>query len=443
MKKYTKFLLLIICLFSFCFLTSCDMSGLMTPVNPNPSTRTITSVEIDQTTLPSEAILGSFNITDGDLAVNYNDGITEYIDINYGMITPEDLGKLDTIGTHTIIITYNGYTTLYTVEIIEKTTVNVEAIVNEAINAVSITTSATTNFTLPLSKNGVAISWQSNSSSILVSGTNAIVSRPAANASDATVILTATFSYEGVTKTKNYTVVVPKLEAQNPGGNTGGNNNQEGNYTGNYYDSISLTLVGTALKTALSDLVQSTHTKYTTYDYCRDNLKDIDEDPNNPNNMILFYTGESIPKSTNVQTGGDWNREHVWAKSLSWFDTDGAGSDLHHIRPCDQSINSSRGNKKFGTSTNSSYYLPLNVAGSGADYRGDVARIIFYLMIAYDQANSYSFTSIAQSKELLLQWNEQDPVSELEILRNDKVEAIQGNRNPFIDYPYLADSIWG
>lgn len=441
MKKYTKFLLLIICLFSFCFLTSCDMSGLMTPVNPNPSTRTITSVEIDQTTLPSEAILGSFNITDGDLAINYNDGITEYIDINYGMITPEDLGKLDTIGTHTIIITYNGYTALYTVEIIEKTTVNVEAIVNEAINAVSITTSATTNFALPLSKNGVAISWQSNSSSILVSGTNAIVSRPAANASDATVILAATFSYEGVTKTKNYTVVVPKLEAQNPGGNTGGNNNQEGNYTGNYYDSISLTLVGTALKTALSDLVQSTHTKYTTYSDCKYQLDYIDEDPNNPNNMILFYTGESIKKSEDLNN--DWNREHVWAQSLSlgWFGTSGAGSDLHHIRPCNINVNSSRGNKKFGTS--GSFYYPYNVNGSGEDYRGDVARIIFYLMIAYDEANSRSFTDIAQSKELLLQWNELDPVSELEILRNDKVEAIQGNRNPFIDYPYLADSIWG
>lgn len=440
MKKYTKFLLLIICLFSFCFLTSCDMSGLMAPVNPNPSTRTITSVEVDRTTLPNEAILGSFNITDGDLAVNYNDGITEYIDINYGMITPEDLGKLDTVGTHTIIITYNGYSAIYNIEIVEKTSANVEEIVNNAINSVSVATPAAANFTLPASKNGVAISWQSNSSSILIIGSTAMVTRPATTSVDATVVLTATFSYEGVTKTKNYTVVVPKLETQNPGGN----NNQEGNYTGNYYDSISLTLVGTALKTALSDLVQSTHRKYTSYEDCKNEktgLPYIDEDPNNPNNMILFYTGESIKKSKDLNN--DWNREHVWAQSLSlgWFGTSGAGSDLHHIRPCNIKVNGSRGNKKFGTS--GSFYYPYNVNGSGEDYRGDVARIIFYLMIAYDQANSRSFTDIAQSKELLLQWNELDPVSELEILRNDKVEAIQGNRNPFIDYPYLADSIWG
>ena len=64
-------------------------------------------------------------------------------------------------------------------------------------------------------------------------------------------------------------------------------------------------------------------------------------------------------------------------------------------------------------------------------------------MIAYSEADSYSFTSIAQSQQILLEWNKLDPVSELEIVRNDKVEKIQGNRNPFIDYAYLADSIWG
>jgi endonuclease I len=43
---------------------------------------------------------------------------------------------------------------------------------------------------------------------------------------------------------------------------------------------------------------------------------------------------------------------------------------------------------------------------------------------------------------MLLDWNELDPVSEAEIVRNDKIEVIQGNRNPFIDYPELADQIW-
>lgn len=429
MKRHNRFLLIIVFLFSSIFLTSCDMSGMMgsMPIEP---TRTITSINIDASTVPSLAIVGTVDITDGDLAVNYTDGITEYIDINYGMITPEDLGKLDTVGIHSITISYNGFTTVYTIELKEETEENVEEIVDQAINSVSLVSSTTTNFALPLTKNGVLISWSSNASNILINGANAIVTRPASNATDATVVLTASFTYGEFTKTKNYTIVVPKLTEQNK---------DEGNYTGDYYNSISLDLVGTALKTALSDLVQSTHKKYTSYGDCKTYLPSIDEDPNNPNNMILFYTGESIKKSTDVQN--DWNREHVWAKSLGWFNESGAGSDLHHIRPCNIIVNSSRGNKKFGTS--GSYYYPYNVGGSGEDYRGDVARIIFYLMVAYDEANSYSFTSIAQSQAILLQWNELDPVSELEILRNDKVEAIQGNRNPFIDYPYLADSIWG
>ena len=63
-------------------------------------------------------------------------------------------------------------------------------------------------------------------------------------------------------------------------------------------------------------------------------------------------------------------------------------------------------------------------------------------MVAYNEADKYSFTSVAQSLTMLLDWNELDPVSEAEIVRNDKIEVIQGNRNPFIDYPELADQIW-
>lgn len=66
--------------------------------------------------------------------------------------------------------------------------------------------------------------------------------------------------------------------------------------------------------------------------------------------MILFYTGESIKKTANMNI---WNREHVWAQSLTrsgsgqWFGTSGAGADLHHIRPCDPDVNGSRGNKNL------------------------------------------------------------------------------------------------
>ncbi len=198
-----------------------------------------------------------------------------------------------------------------------------------------------------------------------------------------------------------------------------------------YYKSVE-GLTGAALKKGLRTLITSTHKKITSYADCKTYLQNADQDPNNSSNMLLFYTAESIKKTNNMDI---WNREHVWAQSLGWFKTSGAGADLHHIRPCDPSVNSSRGNKKFGTG--SSYYTPKD------EYKGDVARIIFYLMTRYSQSDNYSFTSIAESLELLIAWNKLDPVSPHEQHRNDYIYTIQGNRNPFIDYPEFVDAIWG
>ena len=152
-----------------------------------------------------------------------------------------------------------------------------------------------------------------------------------------------------------------------------------------------------------------------------------------------------------------WNREHVWAQSIGWFSTSGAGADAHHLRPEDPTVNSTRGNLPFGkvnggteaklSSTNGGggsncyygggYFEPQDAS------KGDVARILFYLFVRYTEADRYNVTTIAQSWTLLLQWNELDPVDEWEMNRNDVVESIQGNRNPFIDYPSLASDIWG
>lgn len=212
--------------------------------------------------------------------------------------------------------------------------------------------------------------------------------------------------------------------------------NDEDNELMDYYSSID-DVVGEALKLQLRSLITSTHTHKTSYNELKDVLQKADEDPNNSNNMILFYTGESVKKSDNMSV---WNREHVWAQSLTngWFGESGAGADAHHIRPCTPSVNSSRGNKKFGTSTTSNTYYP------GDEFRGDVARIVFYLMTRYVESEEYNldFTDIAVSLELLLLWNELDPVSQLELNRNNYIETIQGNRNPFIDYPEFAEKIW-
>ena len=64
-------------------------------------------------------------------------------------------------------------------------------------------------------------------------------------------------------------------------------------------------------------------------------------------------------------------------------------------------------------------------------------------MVRYSESDEFTWTSIAESYDILANWNDIDPVSELEINRNDYVYTIQGNRNPFIDNADYADMIWG
>ena len=210
-----------------------------------------------------------------------------------------------------------------------------------------------------------------------------------------------------------------------------------------YYLSITATS-GNLLKLQLRTLISETHKLTTSYSSLLTYLQEADEDPNNPNNMLLFYTGQSVPKTSSTSV---WNREHVWPKSLGWFTESGAGADMHHLRPCMPNLNSSRSNDRFGLTSEGAYFYPVvtdsKYNGTGIDYRGDVARIIFYMFVRYEQADQYTFIQVGQYEEIFLEWNEIDPVSETEIIRNDYTYQIQGNRNPFIDYPEYAEMIWG
>ena len=217
-----------------------------------------------------------------------------------------------------------------------------------------------------------------------------------------------------------------------------------------YYDRAE-GLTGTALKDKLRIIVNE-KTDDTTYDELRQYLQYTDVDPKNSNNIILFYGHVSIKGAWDG--GTTWNREHVWPQSLGWFKTSGAGSDIHHIRPESNSVNSSRGNLKMGEVNGGSPTKYSNgvIAGYRAgDYfepndcsKGDVARIFFYMMIRYSQTDSsYPITRTAQSLQMLLEWHELDPVDDLERVRNERAYGYQGNRNPFIDYPEFADLIWG
>lgn len=104
-----------------------------------------------------------------------------------------------------------------------------------------------------------------------------------------------------------------------------------------------------------------------------------DQDPNNSANVILLYSGISRSKTLNGGDSGDWNREHVWAQSHGDFGTGtGPGTDVHHLRPEDVSVNSIRGNKDFdaggsAVSGASGSYTDSDSFEPRAAVKGDVA----------------------------------------------------------------------
>ena len=191
-----------------------------------------------------------------------------------------------------------------------------------------------------------------------------------------------------------------------------------------------------------------------------DTLALTDQDPNNSSNVILLYSGTSRAKSLNGGGADDWNREHVWAKSHGDFGTaTGPGTDLHHLRPTDVTVNSARGNLDFDNGGTQNSEAPGNYADGdsweprNAD-KGDVARMIFYMSVRYDGGDGWPDLEVNDAVgngtaplhgklSALLQWNAQDPVSAAELRRNDVIQQqYQGNRNPFIDHPEWADSVW-
>lgn len=217
-----------------------------------------------------------------------------------------------------------------------------------------------------------------------------------------------------------------------------------------YYNSINLSLRGTALKIELRNLIKSTHKKVLTYDNLKTETAKTDADLNKSGNIILIYTRASVSGKWNVSV---WNREHIWPQSKGWFSTSGAGADIHHLRPSNPSANSSRGNKPYSEISNRENYKKstngLFYGYSNNTYfeprdevKGDVARIIFYLLVRYPESDGYRITSVASSMDMLLKWNAQDPVDVLEKNRNQKAYEIQGNRNPFIDNPDFANQIF-
>jgi endonuclease I len=216
---------------------------------------------------------------------------------------------------------------------------------------------------------------------------------------------------------------------------------------------------GEALKTALHGIVSSGVTTLS-YDGVWNALKVTDQDPANANNVILLYSGISRSKSLNGGDQGDWNREHVWAKSHGDFGTaNGPGTDLHHLRPEDVHVNSERDNKDFDNGGTAVADAPGNRTDGDsweprAAVKGDVARMIFYMAVRYEGGDSWPDLEVDNATSggtaprmgrasALLAWSAADPPDAFERNRNEKIFGIQRNRNPFVDHPEWVASIFG
>ncbi|WP_107764940.1 endonuclease [Nocardioides terrigena] len=266
---------------------------------------------------------------------------------------------------------------------------------------------------------------------------------------DVTGALSAYFSHPGMTSTSAFALAGGGTTEPPP---TGGTSPWDSTY---YAPAIGKT--GTALRTSLHDIIDNQTTL--SYDAVWTALKDTDQDPANTNNVIELYTGRSISKSSNGGNAGQWNREHVFAQSRGGFTTSaGPGTDLHHLRAEDVTVNGTRGNKDFdngGTAvsgctdcrTDADSFEPRDAV------KGDVARMLFYMAVRYSgddgfydlELSTVSGSAVPRLGDLdvLLAWNSADPVDAFEMRRNDRIHAQwQGNRNPFVDHPEWATSIF-
>ena len=233
-----------------------------------------------------------------------------------------------------------------------------------------------------------------------------------------------------------------------------------------YYNPIDFSLEGEALKNDLSDLLNATHNYEVDYNELWEILQQTDLVPDNQNNVYLIYGWDNANAEDdddfwrnklwtcgngNSCTDETWNREHVYPKALdeSTSDDSGPTADPHMLRASDVEMNGMRANRLFAQGNGTASYITNN--GDfypGDNWKGDVARIIMYMYVHYGEQWNPNFVGQGANSfhsdmpDIFLQWNAEDPVSQYELNRNNIVEGYQGNRNPFIDNPYLATLIW-
>jgi endonuclease I len=223
-----------------------------------------------------------------------------------------------------------------------------------------------------------------------------------------------------------------------------------------YYDGTN-DLIGNNLKNELNDIINQ-DLQRASYAEAKEFLAISDLSLTDTTKVYNVYDSELVPATWDSTS---WNREHIWPNSRLGLDrvTESnrtIASDLHNLRAITPRVNSSRSDRFY--SDGSGDYTTTDDGGfyPGDDHKGDVARIILYMAVMYDQliltddldalldeSDHYTPAGARMGQlNLLLKWHKQDPVDAFEQQRNQAIYEAQGNRNPFIDKPEFVHLIW-
>ncbi|HBL71956.1 MAG TPA: ribonuclease [Bacteroidales bacterium] len=223
-----------------------------------------------------------------------------------------------------------------------------------------------------------------------------------------------------------------------------------------YYDAIN-GKKGEALKTTLSNVLLN----HTVHDYSSLWTFFKTTDVRNDGSIWDMYSSVVRTSSWGM------NREHAFPKSWWGGDVNAAYTDINHLYPSDADANMAKSNYPLGVVGNTTFDNGVSRVGYNTfpgystdarvfepddAYKGDFARTYFYMVTCYQNLN-WRYTYMVEQNsyptlkpwavQLLMAWHRQDPVSTKETDRNEAVFKIQNNRNPFIDYPELAEYLWG
>lgn len=233
-----------------------------------------------------------------------------------------------------------------------------------------------------------------------------------------------------------------------------------------YYDPISFES-SESLKTTLHDVIDDQIVQ--SYDSIKTVVRVLDADPEDESKIILLYSDNSLDPNQFGNGSTQWNREHLWPQSFG-ADSGPANSDYHHLFPAYASVNSTRSNYTFDDVSSSKRpslapdcrYDETQRTFEPSDLdKGRVARALFYMDVRYDGSDSSEdfvlsnrpdqYNNQMAHLDALLRWNRMFPPDTRERRRNHLIYAgakygvrtyLQGNRNPFVDYPDLADAVF-